>query len=267
MKYKKFLSATALVTLLSLSNSAFSDPIDAMEDEETSYYVSGHYNADLFNMMSGQELKFGTSSLLSLKKDGTAVESNYKPNYGKSFIGGGVAAGYTMEGIRVELEGLYSKLDVDNTGYTTSGDEKVFGTVMAAKATVKDEVRGTNEGFTHIAAMINAYYDVDLGMEDIPVSPYIGIGAGLSMTNFIGASHYKPAYQAKAGVSYAVTPEIKLYAGYRYFGVYGSEFKDVELVKTADGTDRAKDTKEKLTLTQDGVLGQHGVEAGLTFHF
>lgn len=48
MHYKKFFSATALVTLLSLSNSAFSsDPIGPMSDEETSYYVRLQYNGEL----------------------------------------------------------------------------------------------------------------------------------------------------------------------------------------------------------------------------
>jgi len=276
MHYKKFFSAAALVTLLSLSNSAFSDPMGP-EDEDTSYYVRLQYNGEFFNMMSDKELKLGsgTSSVALFgypKGDTSVIASGYKPHYKTSFFAGSAAAGYTMEGFRVELEGLYSQLDVDVAGYKASGTDipadnvKKFGKVAAGGAFTEDaaansvNATGKNEGFKTMAAMVNAYYDVDFGNESIPVVPYVGLGAGVARVGFVGANHWKPAYQAKAGVSYAVTPEIKVYGGYRYFGLYDNEFKNAKLEWKNTDTPPVV-TQEKVTL-QGGMFGVHGLEAG-----
>ncbi|WP_341808270.1 P44/Msp2 family outer membrane protein [Wolbachia endosymbiont (group E) of Neria commutata] len=276
MQYKKFFSAAALVTLLSLSNYVSADPMGS-EDENTSYYVRGQYNVEYFNMMSGKELKsdHATSGtfipLFSYKKvEGTNNENFYKPSYKTTFITGSAAAGLKMEdNIGVELEVLYSQLDVDGAGYkdTNSADKpdnaKVFAKVTAFDGSDSGKATGTNEGFKTIAAMVNAYYHVDLGNESIPVTPYVGAGVGVAKVNFAGADHWKPAYQAKAGISYAVTSEIKVYGGYRYFGLYGNEFKDAILKHTTSGTT----TETKINLQQEVMYGVHGVEAGVMFHF
>jgi len=287
MHYKKFFSAAALAALLSLSNSAFSDsfPAGPEEAEDTSYYVRLQYNGEFFNIMNGEEVKFRTgssdnfASLASYKKeDGTVVNTGYKPSYKTSFFAGSAAAGYTMEGVRVELEGLYSQLDTDCTGYKSSASGhpgapdnakkfSVDGFKSTESTTAANSPIGTNEGFTTMAAMVNAYYDVDLGNESIPVVPYVGAGVGLARATFAGADHWKLAYQAKAGVSYAVTPEIKVYGGYRYFGLYGNEFKEVTLnITKGSGGDQVADTK-KVTLQQEGMFGVHGIEAGVMFNF
>lgn len=273
MQYKNFFSAAALVTLLSLSNSAFSEPVGT--EDETSYYVRLQYNGEFFNMMSGKEVKSdhastGTfASLFSYKKaEGTKDEAFYKPNYKASFFAGSAAAGYMMEGIRVELEGLYSQLDIDGTDYKNDGRQdtpdnaRVFGKATTLSGADASNAIGKNEGFKTIAAMVNAYYDVDLGNESIPAVPYVGAGVGVARVNFAGADHWKPAYQAKAGVSYAVTSDstIKVYGGYRYFGLYGNEFKDAILRHSST-------TEVKVNLQQDCMFGVHGLEAGVMFNF
>jgi opacity protein-like surface antigen len=283
MHYKKFFSAAALAALLSLSNSAFSDsfPVGAEEAEDTSYYVRLQYNGEFFNMMSGKDLKLGSAASPAAlfgysKGDNSSVASGYKPNYKTSFFAGGVAAGYTMEGIRVELEGLYSQLDVDVDGYKkdntaiTADNVKKFGEnglTSGDNTPASNHYIGENKGFTTMAAMINAYYDVDLGNEGIPVVPYVGAGIGYAKTTFAGADHYKPAYQAKAGVSYAVTPEIKVYGGYRYFGLYGKEFEKVKLTRTNVADANPKTETKDVTLQQEGMFGVHGIEAGVMFNF
>lgn len=189
MNCKKFFSATALAALLSLSHSAFSDSIDLMDDEESTYYVRAHWNGNLFNSMNGQELKYKDNndfkSLHGKNKEGVD-ETTYKPNYTPSLIAGGAAVGYTMDGIRVELEGFYSNLEVDGSGYkegTTDKPDnaKVFGT----DGTASTSSIGKNEGFSNITGIVNAYYDIDLG-EDMPITPYVGAGLGLS-------SYHKPS--------------------------------------------------------------------------
>lgn len=282
MNYKKIFSATALVTLLSLSHSAFSDPVGDVEDGDSSYYVRAGYHGNFFNVMSEKELKWmdGTTatSLLGFKKDGTGAEAPYKPKYKSSLLAGGIAAGYTMEGIRAEFEVFYSGLGVDGSEYKKDAKDepdnaKAFGKAGSSLAgDVVANAKGTNDGFKNIVAMVNAYYDVDLGMENIPVAPYIGGGLGVARTTFAGNSNFKLAYQGKVGVSYAFTPEIKVYGGYRYFGMYGAEFKDSVLQHKKGGEGADKDTlvNVNVNLQQEGLyntLGVHGIEAGVMFHF
>ncbi|MDR2831606.1 MAG: P44/Msp2 family outer membrane protein [Rickettsiales bacterium] len=231
MHYKKFFSATALVTLLSLSHSAFSsDPVGPIADEETSYYVRLQYNGEFLpfkTKIDGIEYKKGTEAQDLLKA---------------SFMAGGAAFGYKMDDIRVDIEGLYSQLSKNDVDSITVNPAKV-----ADKLTV-------------MSGLVNVYYDV--AIEDMPITPYVGVGVGAAYisnpaTAQIVANQkhgFGFAYQAKAGVSYHVTPEIKLYAGARYFGAYGAKFdkKDNETV--------TKDTYKVLYSTV-------GAEAGVAFNF
>ncbi|WP_143689291.1 P44/Msp2 family outer membrane protein [Wolbachia endosymbiont of Nilaparvata lugens] len=225
MHYKKFFSAAALVTLLSLSNSAFSsDPIGPISDEETSYYVRLQYN--------GEILPFKTKITGITHKSGKDEDSPLKA----SFLAGGGAFGYKMDDIRVDVEGLYSQLSKD-------GD-------VADNPAIA-------ESLTAFSGLVNVYYDV--AIEDMPVTPYIGVGVGTAyVSNPLAtkvtddkASGFAFAYQAKAGVSYDVTPEIKLYAGARYFGSYGANF----------GKTAKDDAGIKV------LYSTVGAEAGVAFNF
>lgn len=225
MHYKKFFSAAALVTLLSLSNSAFSsDPIGPISDEETSYYVRLQYN--------GEVLPFKT------KIDGVTYKSGKEDNspLKASFLAGGGAFGYKMDDIRVDVEGLYSQLSKDAD---VVSDDKAADSVTA------------------FSGLVNVYYDI--AIEDMPITPYVGVGVGAAyISNPSEASAVKDqkgfgfAYQAKAGVSYDVTPEIKLFAGARYFGSYGASFDKA-----------AKDD----TGIKNVLYSTVGAEAGVAFNF
>ncbi|WP_264336498.1 P44/Msp2 family outer membrane protein [Wolbachia endosymbiont (group B) of Chorthippus brunneus] len=225
MHYKKFFSAAALVTLLSLSNSAFSsDPIGPISDEETSYYVRLQYN--------GEVLPFKT------KIDGVTYKSGKDNNspLKASFLAGGGAFGYKMDDIRVDVEGLYSQLSKDAD---VVSDDKAADSVTA------------------FSGLVNVYYDI--AIEDMPITPYVGVGVGAAyISNPSKADAVKDqkgfgfAYQAKAGVSYDVTPEIKLFAGARYFGSYGAGFD-----KAATGDTGIKNV----------LYSTVGAEAGVAFNF
>ncbi len=230
MHYKKFFSAAALATLLSLSDSAFSDPVGPISDEETSYYVRLQYNGEilpLFTKIEGIEYKKATDIHNPLKA---------------SFIAGGGAFGYKMDDIRVDVEGLYSQLNKnDVTGAAFNPD------------TVADSL-------TAISGLVNVYYDI--AIEDMPITPYVGVGVGAAYisTPLKDAvndqkSKFGFAGQVKAGVSYDVTPEVKLYAGARYFGSFGAHFdKD---------TAAASKDKGELKVLYSTV----GAEAGVAFNF
>ncbi|WP_349967214.1 P44/Msp2 family outer membrane protein [Wolbachia endosymbiont of Armadillidium arcangelii] len=239
MHYKKFFSAAALVTLLSLSNSAFSsDPIGPISDEETSYYVRLQYNGEI----SPFKTKIDG---IEYKKDNNDAQDPLKA----SFMAGSGAFGYKMDDIRVDVEGLYSQLNKND----------VIGAEFTP-AIVADNV-------TAFSGLVNVYYDV--AIEDMPITPYVGVGVGAAYvsnplaTKVAGDkdSGFGFAYQAKAGVSYDVTPEIKLYAGARYFGSYGANF---------DGTKQDPDDPEK-KVTDKGAhkvfYSTIGAEAGVVFNF
>ncbi|OAB81986.1 P44/Msp2 family outer membrane protein [Wolbachia endosymbiont of Laodelphax striatellus] len=227
MHYKKFFSAAALVTLLSLSNSAFSsDPIGPISDEGTSYYVRLQYNGEILPFYTKVD---GITNATGKEKDSPLT---------RSFIAGGGAFGYKMDDIRVDVEGLYSQLakdtDVVNTSETNVADS-----------------------LTAFSGLVNVYYDI--AIEDMPITPYVGVGVGAAyISNPSKAGVVKDqkgfgfAYQAKAGVSYDVTPEIKLFAGARYFGSYGASFDKA-----------AKDDAG----IKNVVYSTVGAEAGVAFNF
>ncbi|MCV3769625.1 MAG: acyloxyacyl hydrolase, partial [Wolbachia pipientis] len=114
-----------------------------------------------------------------------------------------------------------------------------------------------------LSGLVNVYYDV--AIEDIPVTPYVGIGVGVAYLSnplaikVIGDKEYGFgfAYQAKAGVSYDVTPEIKLFTGARYFGSYGAKFDKL----VAEGGQQP--TKDGIKVLYSTI----GAEAGLMFNF
>jgi len=177
MHYKKFFSAAALATLLSLSNSAFSDPVGPISDEETSYYVRLQYNGEILPLFT----KIGGITHTS----GKEKNSPLKP----SFMAGGGAFGYKMDDIRVDVEGLYSWLNKD---------ANVVGDTVA-------------DNLTAISGLVNVYYDV--AIEDMPITPYIGVGVGAAYINTplataVSSQNGKFAFagQARAGVSYDITP-------------------------------------------------------------
>lgn len=237
MHYKSFFSATALVTLLSLSNSAFSDPVGPISDEETSYYVRVQYNGEilpLFTKIDGITYKKGNEDYSPLKA---------------SFMAGGGAFGYKMDDIRVDVEGIYSQLSKNN--------------VSNAKFNPDDTIASD---LTAISGLVNVYYDV--AIEDMPITPYVGVGVGAAyistpLATAVDGQKNKFGFagQVKAGVSYDVTPEIKLYAGARYFGSYGANF-DGE--KTDPNNSQAKTVAKNAYKVLYSTVG---AEAGLMFNF
>lgn len=143
-----------------------------------------------------------------------------------------------MDDIRVDVEGLYSQLSKDTTIINTS------------ETNVADCL-------TAFSGLVNVYYDI--AIEDMPITPYVGVGVGAAyISNPSKVDAVKDqrgfgfAHQAKAGVSYDVTPEIKLYAGARYFGSYGASFD--------------KAVKDDAAIKKV-LYSTVGAEAGVAFNF
>lgn len=239
MHYKNIFSAAALVAVLSLSsNSAFSDPVGLTSDDETSYYVRVQYNGELLPWKTNVD-----GMIWKKTADDTAATTD--PAYKPSFISGGAAFGYKMGEFSVDFEGLYSQLSQD----TTVGNY----TALAASGTKVD----VDKELAAISGLVNVYYDI--AMEDAPVTPYVGVGVGAAYINNPLATKvgndkdygFGFAYQAKVGVNYEMSPEIKFYAGGRYFGSYGAKF------------DKASANDGALKVLYSTI----GAEAGVSFHF
>ncbi len=308
MSYKKFFSATALAMLLSVSNTAFSDSVNTIEedDEETSVYFSMHGGVG-WGKISDLKVNSGdsTQKLSSIKgfKDNNLVE--YKPDY-KLSLDGGVSVGYRMGNIRVELEGLYSHLNIDSkdeskylyyddhTSFT--GERKAvsdaqkeldkeneatgkiadktaaFGNAISALNKKIKETKIENKGFSTAALMVNGYYDIDLG-EDFPVGAYASVGFGGAKVAFLESTdtgfmdNIKFAFQGRVGASYAFSPAVKLYGGMRYFGVLDDEFKNIKYSSAEKNAGQPAQQSTKNALNVKNSYGVFNLEVGLMFNF
>lgn len=141
-------------------------------------------------------------------------------------FGGSFALGYQWkENVRFDLELAYRSNDLDRV--TVGG----FGFVGTA------DVEGT---VSTLAAMLNGYYDIELGW---PVTPYIGAGLGMaqvtvdSKTLSTDDSATVLAYQGSLGVLYEITPQITARFGYRLFVTADPEIKNTEGEYTANSID------------------------------
>lgn len=141
--------------------------------------------------------------------------------------------------------------DDEGDSFKLSGDDNVFGGSIAvgissavqggairteleynknAKATsyniVKIEVKNQS-------AMFNAYYDINTGSK---LTPYIGGGIGIAhLKGSIKVDNFKESksknnfsWQVGAGVSYALTDNVSIDAGYRYTDAGDVKSKDEE---------------------------------------
>ncbi len=140
------------------------------------------------------------------------------------FLGGRVGVGYSIFGFRPEL----------SAGYRL--------------ATIKDS--DGKDSVTSMDLIASVYYDVDTGSE---ITPYIGVGGGVSNVTVKQADDPKSvlalAFQAAAGIGYAITEDLTLTLGYRLTGAMDADFP-----------------KDKGGETLKMALG-HNVELGIRYSF
>ncbi|MBC6686402.1 P44/Msp2 family outer membrane protein [Wolbachia pipientis] len=275
---KKTLAVTAFALLLSQQSFA--------SETEGFYFGSGYYGQYL-NYMGELKAKIGDKDAADTNKvsindrDAQNTEgqllSKYKGYYNPPFAAN-VALGYTGElgsnSYRVELEGMYSSVKVDNIGLTSSqitvsylkenGNDSNKGTYLYGAAVSHDQIE-------NISVMANVYHHWK--SDRFSFSPYIGIGIGATRMTMFEKPSIRPAGQLKAGFDYRINEDVNMHIGYRGFGVMGNNFifqAMQKAVKKADGTSSIIDEKD--ALKEDINVGNqlfhtHGIEAGLTFHF
>ena len=170
---------------------------------------------------------------VDFRRNGTDSKATYDPG-----PVGLLSFGYAFgNGLRTELEGGYRYNDVDKINGVSGG------------------------GHTQIAsAMANAIYDFDLKTPYFPLTPHIGAGVGYAYAwNKSGphngltvkGSDGNVAFQAIAGLDYAVMPGLKVGIDYRWFLAHNLDFK----VEPADVRSHA------------GDLESHSILATIRYEF
>ncbi|MEM7690278.1 MAG: P44/Msp2 family outer membrane protein [Pseudomonadota bacterium] len=140
--------------------------------------------------------------------------------------------GYAFDnGFRVELEGAYSKYDVDTHSGLTVGGANIDGVDVAvltrgaaddANPTVGAILADGQGDVSNFGLFANVFYDIETGSG---FKPYVGAGAGYQWVDV----EYQPsgvdvadeddsalAYQLMAGVSFNVTERVELFGQYTY---------------------------------------------------
>ncbi len=302
---------TYLLVLLTFSFRCLSydDKINNLEN----VYIKANYFGAFFNAIGSLEGKEDagdniTEGVFSFNKK-ERIEAGYSPKYVPGFAGS-AAIGYLFKNMRVELEGLYSQTNLYDEDYSDknkaryielrrnddvsagannsvsagtkcespwrSGKVDINIVEQCVKAQFAAAFKMRNEGFNNLAGMINVYHDFNT--EEIPFTPYIGVGAGVTKVKFLGKTRYALAYQAKLGVNYPLTTQIQAFAGLRYFGILDNQFKDIvpgikilagEKYPPASGGSEVDETArvESTTATITNRFGIYGLEFGLVYHF
>ncbi len=244
---------TYLLVLLTFSFRCLSydDKINNLEN----VYTKANYFRAFFNAIGSLKGKEDagdniTEGVFSFNKK-ERIEAGYSPKYVPGFAGS-AAIGYLLKNMRVELEGLYSQTNLYDEDYSDKNKARYIelrrndgmsagaacnspwrsGKVdihiqenCGAEANFRAAFKMKNEGFNNLAGMINMYHDFNIA--EIPFTPYVGIGAGVTKVKFLGKTRYALAYQAKLGVNYQLTAQTQAFAGLRYFGILDNQFKDI----------------------------------------
>jgi opacity protein-like surface antigen len=159
---------------------------------------------------------------------------------------GRVDAGYSFEGTADSPE-IGGAIDLENDwveslglGYAMGGGFRLEGEV-AHRFNQLDTSSGlVIDGDVHAwAAMLNAYFDFNA---DGAVQPYVGLGVGAARVNANATDGFDSlddqdtnfAYQGMAGVAFAVSDQLSLDVGYRYFAAPDLEFTSTAGDVTAD---------------------------------
>ncbi|MGN7678363.1 MAG: P44/Msp2 family outer membrane protein [Anaplasma sp.] len=114
------------------------------------------------------------------------------------------------------------------------------------------------------SVMVNACYD--LLSEGVGVVPYACAGVGGNFVSVVdGHIHPKFAYKVKAGLSYAVTPEISAFVGAYYHRVLGDgDYDDLPLQRLSDDITVGKSRDSGIA---SFTFAYYGAEVGVRFAF
>lgn len=191
-----------IALLAAVSCALLGNPTNAVSEEcspNSGFYIGGFGGVNMTNV----------KDLKSEKNESFQLDVKRKPGFT-----GAAALGYKFQtGFRTELEVAYRTMAID---------------ILLADSD-KNGLGEMNTNISAFSGMGNVYYDFDCF--NLPVTPYIGVGAGIARFNgscdyshkhigtyrLIEGSGNQGVYQAIAGLSYKVCEKTELSLEYRYF--------------------------------------------------
>ena len=195
--------ATAAVVAGVAAPSAMAQDTSVLNRQNRGFYIGGGVGANFL-----EDNKF--------ERNGTDSTATYEPG-----LAGILNFGYALgNGLRLELEPGYRYNDVDKINGASAGGRLQTASILA-----------------------NVIYDFDIHTPIVPLVPHIGAGIGYarvwnrSLNNGISVNNNDDtlAFQAIAGVDYAISPGVKIGLDYRYFVAHDADFRAGEIPAGATG--------------------------------
>ncbi|KJV69420.1 P44/Msp2 family outer membrane protein [Candidatus Neoehrlichia procyonis] len=304
MIYKDLFIKTSFVALALLMPFYSSAQVVVEEESKSNvqnhgFYIGGQYKPGI-SIMGDLTLKgdlVDIKAIIGLKPEATgtvdadgktaigkALETAtnfkgiYKPTYNNSLTGFSGLIGYSMNsGMRIEFEGSYEDFELKNPGgYTLKDGYKYFVAAYNLKSGSSDEVDSgskkyfiiKNSNIVVASTMINACYDFALdSLSNVrEISPYLCAGVGGSFVKVFNSQHIKFAYQAKAGVSYFISPSVAIFADGYYEGILNNKFRNFSSYNHESNTSSSMNFDHNVIYaTLD--FNYFGAEVGVRFTF
>ena len=193
--------APAPVIPKKMEEPAFQAPVQAAEAPSRRKNKQGAYVAFGAGLSILQDASL-TTSLVS----GLTGELTFDPGFAvRGAVGGPVG-----NNIRSEFEVSFRRHTFDQA------------TLSFAGASISGSVDGSIDTTSFLA---NTYYDVPTSGK---LSPYLGLGVGGAYLSSEGSDDLEFAYQATAGMRYAITPKLSLTGDYRFFATLDPTFSTVD---------------------------------------
>ena len=162
---------------------------------------------------------------LSILQNKSAFIPGYHPTYTDNLLGAGGIVGYSINNLRIELEAFYEKFSIKvPIGYNY--DTEYFAIATADSDPLSQPQRYhcmKNTGIVLSPFLVNACYDFTLKITK-KIAPYLCLGVGGDFIDFLGQTSLKSFYQAKAGVSYAISPNLTFFVDGSFHGHMNNQF-------------------------------------------
>ncbi|QGR02925.1 P44/Msp2 family outer membrane protein [Ehrlichia ruminantium] len=226
MNHKNIFILTCLIFLL--PSVSFSENNDNSSLSNYKFYVSGQYKPSIsyFNKFSVTIRDNYTQALLSLKETMPPIASNFivsdnnlsnftvqhNPTYKNSLLGIGGNMGIKLNNYRVELEVSYENFDLKvPSEYFYEDAYKYFLVKTESHPSYNNHYYYLikNNSIKISPILVNVCYDVP--PKNTQIFPYLCVGAGINVIDFLDKVHFKFSYQAKIGISYFVLPNLALF--------------------------------------------------------
>nr|ABO36243.1 Omp-1-3 [Ehrlichia ewingii] len=204
-------------------------------------YISGQYKPSIpqFNKFSMEEATIGAVIPKSLKQDAEditlsilALSTNftlpYDPKYKKSLLGLGGTIGYAINNFRIELETFYEKFNVSAPSGYDDNIYAYFSIEVPQLRSLPYHYTMKNTGIILSPVLANICYDINK-KQLRNVSPYLCLGFGVDLIDFLDKVSFKFSYQAKLGVSYLISPNLAFFIDGSFHRHLGNQFSDLLL--------------------------------------